>query len=406
MRTANCYVVNAPGTYSLPLVYGNAIDAVKVPAAPHHNTSSYISNATGYGTLKNFVNHQGNAITDPYIYKNAGCTPDNAVLVWQDAKDLVTPASITLTDDDGDGIKDHMQFAVDQSNIKQGNAVLAVRDASNTIMWSWHIWVTDHKLEEYLFTITTDREHRLLPMYIGWCHSGSEGYAARRAKVRFRQIGTDNIQIFEIIQRQEIANFRGRAPYYSPGRKDPYLPADINTKQNVTWYDQSGVPSQNFESADLGEDVDLVVNFIKYPFVAENFVKIRKRLANLWSEYGTISANLATKTIYDPSPSGFRVVSASAFLTESNKGYLDITYDASEYSITISDGSNSLNISAMGVRRNNQIRGDACGTWTAEYRNMSWGLYSVYWVLDGRANPHATAVMATGDWLPIWCEKE
>lgn len=32
MQTANCYLVNAPGTYSLPLVYGNAIDYAKYPA--------------------------------------------------------------------------------------------------------------------------------------------------------------------------------------------------------------------------------------------------------------------------------------------------------------------------------------------------------------------------------------
>ncbi len=46
MNTANCYIINAPGRYSLPLVYGNAI---KNGAT---NSSAYISNATGTGILK------------------------------------------------------------------------------------------------------------------------------------------------------------------------------------------------------------------------------------------------------------------------------------------------------------------------------------------------------------------
>ena len=36
------------------------------------------------------------------------------------------------------------RFDVDHSTIRQGNAVVAVLDASGMIMWSWHIWVTDY----------------------------------------------------------------------------------------------------------------------------------------------------------------------------------------------------------------------------------------------------------------------
>ena len=69
MRTANCYVINAPGQYSLPLVYGNAIKDGGT------NASAYTSQSSGTYVLKTFVNHLDAAITDPYIYNNAGCTP-------------------------------------------------------------------------------------------------------------------------------------------------------------------------------------------------------------------------------------------------------------------------------------------------------------------------------------------
>lgn len=60
------------------MVYGNAIKDGGT------NASAYTSQSSGTYVLKTFVNHLDAAITDPYIYNNAGCTPLDAVLVWQD----------------------------------------------------------------------------------------------------------------------------------------------------------------------------------------------------------------------------------------------------------------------------------------------------------------------------------
>ena len=57
-ETANCYAINSPGTYKLPLVYGNAIKD------GNPNTDAYSNSA--------FTDYLGNNITDPYIYKNHG----------------------------------------------------------------------------------------------------------------------------------------------------------------------------------------------------------------------------------------------------------------------------------------------------------------------------------------------
>ena len=56
-NTANCYLVNAPGIYSLPLVYGNGIKN------GGSNTSAY--------NKSHFKNHRNAEITDPYIYNNS-----------------------------------------------------------------------------------------------------------------------------------------------------------------------------------------------------------------------------------------------------------------------------------------------------------------------------------------------
>lgn len=34
------------------------------------------------------------------------------------------------------------RFYIGKETINQGNAVIAVRDDSSNILWSWHIWVT------------------------------------------------------------------------------------------------------------------------------------------------------------------------------------------------------------------------------------------------------------------------
>ncbi|MDO4165317.1 MAG: fimbrillin family protein [Bacteroides sp.] len=78
-NTANCYIINAPGTYSLPLVYGNAIKDGS------DNKAAYVSTAsTSSGRiLTPFVNHLDRGITDPYIYNNKDGNGHSCISPWQ-----------------------------------------------------------------------------------------------------------------------------------------------------------------------------------------------------------------------------------------------------------------------------------------------------------------------------------
>ena len=113
-NTANCYVVNAPGYYSLPLVYGKCDQELSHETLPHTST------VTGTNILNPFINHAGNGITDPYISGN-GCTPAKAELVWHDAMNLVTDIKYNADSNGG-----NISFKVDRSSIRQGNAVIAI----------------------------------------------------------------------------------------------------------------------------------------------------------------------------------------------------------------------------------------------------------------------------------------
>ena len=121
MTTANCYVVNAAGTYKLPLVYGNAI------VNGSTNSQAYSDS--------HFVDYNNEHINGPWI----SGTPKDATLVWSDGFYMFKDVDLSAD-------KKYLIFTIDQDYIQQANAIVAVRDASGTIMWSWHIWVTERNI--------------------------------------------------------------------------------------------------------------------------------------------------------------------------------------------------------------------------------------------------------------------
>lgn len=326
MNTANCYVINAPGKYSLPLVYGNAMKDGKP------NTSAYVSPAASADyILKNLVNHAGNPITDPYIYNNEGCVPDNATLVWQDSPDLVT--NVKLSEN-----KQNMIFEVSQDNIAQGNAVIAVRNSNDEILWSWHIWVTDYvpgkeadkdaPMKDKVVTNNQNNKYTFMAVYLGYCGNTEKYYEGRSVKVRFEQEGTGKTQTIEFTQTQHSVSYDNwNVPYYQWGRKEPMLPAQSHNQQslNKTWYDATGKSSKSWtysgeESVD--EICEAIPSCIKNPgkmiglYADDAYLYL-----NLWN--ASPNDNSVVKTVYDPSPVGYHIPPKNAF-----NGF---TYDGKNY---------------------------------------------------------------------------
>ncbi|MGI6815813.1 fimbrillin family protein, partial [Bacteroides sp. KG122] len=313
-NTANCYIVNAPGTYRLPLVYGNA---VKNGAA---NTSAYTSTKSGSNVLTRFINHLGAGITSPYIYENAGCTPDNCTLVWQDEKDLVT--GVNLSSD-----KLFLEFTVDQSTIRQGNAVVAVRDASGTVMWSWHIWVTDYVPGTGLKTITNfqKKQYTIMPFNLGWCDGEEKIYAERTVQIRFKQKPTAGYtptvtRTFTIKQNAHTDIGIGNNTFFQWGRKDPFVGAilDGRTTKNKTWYDEDGnvKTNQNPPSSSFPAGNTCITSGIQNPGTFCTSVNMDNKYLNLWSADNNaqvVNDSPVVKSIYDPSPVGYKLPPRNAF---------------------------------------------------------------------------------------------
>ncbi len=228
-QTANCYVVQTPGTYTFPLVYGNALNA------------DGSSNDNSYKTAT-FVDHNSVQINSPYIYATNGGTnvPYDACIVWQDAPHLVTPSSVQLTSD-----KHSIQFTIERKNICAGNCVIAVRDKDKNIMWSWQIWVTDHNLNNTIEvhnnpSIGGSIISNFMEVPLGWCDAEIRVYDKRTFHFNVKQTETGSQSAStDIIQLSADSTYEYgvNATYYQWGRKDPMLAGNGMGNFDKPYYD-------------------------------------------------------------------------------------------------------------------------------------------------------------------------
>ncbi len=337
-NTANCYLINAPGKYSIPLVYGNA---VKDGAT---NSSAYVS--TLHNTRNNqrkalftFINHLGNAITDPYIYNNAGCVPDSAKLVWEEKLGLVS--NVTLSAD-----KKSLEFEIPAGFIRQGNADVSVTDKDGTVMWSWQLWVTDFVNGSDWYTIPVNGvDYHMYPHTMGRVNAGDIAqFSTDPVVMRFTQKnvpdGVEPLTVdVEVEMTEKTIETKSYYSFYQWGRKDPMV-SGINQFYDGDHdeIDVENLPHQSFGTSHK----DAIIKSIKEPelfFTNESAagksgtdLNITPYYINLWDiddvsmKPDTINA-LNVKTIYDPCPVGAKVPVGNEFFTIMFDKY-EFSYDA------------------------------------------------------------------------------
>ena len=320
--TANCYVVNSPGWYKIPLVYGNAIKNGQT------NTIAYSNNNNATYALKNFVRHDGQPITNPWI-KDNGITVTSAEMLWQDQQYLIS-LSVDSSPNPPFISSDYLYFYVNEGYIKQGNAVLAAKDASGTIVWSWHIWVLDDLT--YLDTVSVTSPNsvvnpvKIAKVNLGW-YDAMQVTVPRSVKVKVTQAGSGLTGEFVVFQMQQMPH--GGNTYYQWGRKDPSLGATDNLEAS---HAQFAVSADNYftvkpmQRVSIGESIKHPNHF--YPnyeaYHTENcticsdglyyYGWCSSRYDNLWNANGKYDQDIAVvKTVYDPCPYGFKVPNMEAF---------------------------------------------------------------------------------------------
>ena len=344
-NTANCYVISAPGHYMIPLVYGNAIKNGQT------NSSAYQKGSEANNTLKNFVDQEGYAITDPWIEKtNNGANRgiDLAWTIWSDEKDLVKLASNNGLYRAADGNL-YIKFEVTKENIKSGNAVVAVRRSWQTqrqeqrqqgrkkvwvtvtethqqTLWSWHLWFAPkNALDKITVTNKQGNKYDFTNEALGWkptAWKGTSYSTPRTVKVKVEQTqgnnGVKQSAVITITQNPATTSRTGYTTLYQWGRKDAFPGTTATLAVNtINWNAGSEMymqtilqnPQNYFTAGYNGNVLDAGTGFAKY-----------YTFYNLWSmnntsAYAENQANSQTvvKTIYDPSPVGFSVPANDAF---------------------------------------------------------------------------------------------
>lgn len=318
-NTANCYVVNAPGCYKIPLAYGNAIKN----GAP--NEEAYDNTKTPG------MDHQGNTILHPYIYDNEySYQLDTAKVVWQDRENLVTPSSVKL-----DSNKEYLVFNISKENIGQGNVLLALYDKQGTVMWSWHIWVTAIDVQETIPVVNNRRMvYDMMTINLGWCSAGGtvSKYDGRSLMVKIQQ-ENGKTATFNLSQTAKVTfnnSTLGWNPYYQFGRKDPMLPVDLEGNR-ITHY-----PNNTWDVVNGPVDYKTGIQNPQKMYICSGYW-CSSRYGNAWNVGGGMSSYPAwgyrvKKTIYDPCPVGFHVPESFAFTGFTTTGAYSNKY--SEFNVS------------------------------------------------------------------------
>lgn len=392
-NTANCYVVNSPGYYCFPLVYGNSLKNGSTNA----DSYTYLGNDDAY--LSPLINHLGNAINNPYIRQNTGCVPSKAELVWQDAPGLISNIQYNNSNISSKYTtpQNYITFEVKASTITQGNAVIAIKDASDNTLWSWHIWVTDEDLTKTIdVTASYEKKFKFMPVNLGWCDGVTTTYAQRSCKVRFTAGSLQ--KEFDVKQLSAVIS-GGNNTYYEWGRKDPFWGAVGYLSNTKPRYDKDG--NQLITDATKLGNETVEANAIKKSILfpdKRTRVQISMGTRNLWNSGSTrhiADLNMPLiKTIYDPSPVGFMVPSYFAFTGFTSTGKpvskynkTDVVYgyktDEGWRYYTDSSKSMTLLLPATGLRLNGKLL--YCGEdgyYCSNYPPSGSGISSIFYNED------------------------
>ncbi len=300
--TANSYIVSGAGFYSFDAgVIGNG----------------------SFGLIEGAGFHTD----DPSI------SPVKAEILWQDRDNVIEPGTLSL--DTGSMTVSFMTTG------REGNVLVAAKDADDNILWSWHIWATDEPKEEVY--INSTGSYPMLDRNLGAIAAFSES--------------TDDINGF----------------VYQWGRKDP-------------------IRTYNFYSECSKTSIANAVanpNTVYYPSEFEyNPHWQEDDNSMLWTK--------DQKTIYDPCPVGYKVPHKDVWLSFSKTESYNSNSSNGEVNFSgelwyglgiyfIYDGTNTtfypVGTSIRGGEASGNY-GDWSEQWTSEASDRSYAIQMEYYYND------------------------
>ena len=245
-------VVVATVTDLSPLVEGET--------GKYKTANCYI--VTGAGDYKFRATHMGNSHADEHAL-----AIDHVAVLWETFGTSTQPSVGDLVKNTAyaDG---YISFTASE---KKGNALIAAYNSSNEIVWSWHIWMTDQP-----------QEHQYV---------NSSGQVVGTMMDR-------NLGATSAIPSDGVATY---GLFYQWGRKDPFMGACVTTGNKQ---DGKAASTGTWTFQANSENTGTIEFSIKNPtyFLGRSSTKID---GWCWENQGELWAE--TKTIYDPSPYGWKI---------------------------------------------------------------------------------------------------
>ena len=256
---------------------------------------------------------------------------------------------------------------------KEGNAVIAAKDASGNILWSWHIWFTDDPNEQ----IYKNDAGIMMDRNLG-ATSATPGDAGALGLL------------------------------YQWGRKDPFLGSssisgNAVAKSTITW------PSVVSSDSNCGT----IEYTIAHPttFIVNDGYKKDWYYTGSSSDDNTLwTTSESTKSLYDPCPSGWRVPDGGENGVWSTSGFPNMTYVTAYEGIDISISSSLKTwYPASGCRYYDDgtigVVGDGGRYWSASpCGSSSYRVYTLSFNDNGYVDSCSDAPRAYGN--SVRCVKE
>ena len=272
---AECAVKRSDGN---PMVIERSKWARKKNADQGLEYSAVVEDLSTQATANSYiVSHSGQYKFNCKVQGNSNervsGNPVSADVLWESFNTSTVPnVGDVITDvyyEDG-----YIYFSTPAS-FHEGNAVIALKNSANTILWSWHIWATKADIE-----------------------SLAQTYPNGVGEMMDRNLGA--------LTNEHTSDARSYGLYYQWGRKDPFIARNTNTGSTGSWplsesaqsvggYQDNGAKSITYSIQNPttfiswnGYNYDWCYGFNPL----ENYDKTR---------WGT------EKTKYDPCPPGWRV---------------------------------------------------------------------------------------------------
>lgn len=345
-ETANCYVISAPGTYKIPLIIGNARKA------------DGTVNDVCFNKPDPYVTYKGNAITSMWLKEHGG-TPTSGSLVWSDCGDNIV-SNLNVSGD-------FLTFSVSADNIKQGNAVVAVKDEEGKIMWSWHLWFTDSDaLSTIAFNNASNETLYFTRDNLGFAYDKYYKGHSRQVNITVTQAHSNKTAIILIYQNPYNQDITQHATVYQFGRKDAFSGSPDLVDYSPRKYDPT-----TYQNTIQNPGVYYYELYSYGKWCSANctdgWAVGISRPNPTFKDYNKVPTSAIVKSVYDPCPAGFKIPAPSAFT-----GFMksNCTWYLNMIGNTYTDSSNgtSVYLPFVGHREDNGYLWDSdrsAGYWTA-----------------------------------------